>query len=229
MDTTRIGCCPPVGLVAGRDPAYLWIAGGLCPRKLHKPCLKLAEGSAILLTNIDFLNGAVSAMKRIVCGLFTVIGLLCVMFPRQIIAVLPYVLGIAMAGAGALYCAPYFRSREARVEHSTELASGCVLLVVGIVCIVHGAEFIGPMGIVWAMIGIRKAARSLSRAIQEFGANAACVVSFMGCIVRMTLSVLLLLYPMEKFVGHIVLLGLELIAVSIRPAKRIALMLDGDE
>ena len=45
----------------------------------------------------------------------------------------------------------------------------------------------------------------------------------------MSLFVLLLLYPMEKFVGHIVLLGLELIAVSIRPAKQLPLMLDGNE
>lgn len=168
-------------------------------------------------------------MKRITCGLFAIIGLLCVIFPQQITAVLPYVLGIAMAGAGILYCLPHFHSREARVEHSSELASGCVLLVVGIVCMVHGAEFIGPMGIVWAIIGIRKAARSLSRTIQEFGPNMVCVVSLIEFAVRMTLSVLLLLYPMEKFVGHIVLLGLELIAVSIRPAKRLPQMLDGDE
>ena len=168
-------------------------------------------------------------MKRIACGLFAIIGLLCVIFPEQITVALPYVLGITMVGTGILYCLPYFRSREARVEHSAELASGCVLLVVGIVCVVHGAGFIRPMGIVWAIIGIRKAARSLSCAIQEFGANMACVTSLIEFIVRMTLSVLLLLYPMEKFVGHIVLLGLELIAVSIRPAKQLPLMLDGNE
>ena len=168
-------------------------------------------------------------MKRIACGLFAIIGLLCVIFPEQITAALPYVLGVSMAGAGILYCLPYFRGREARAEHSAELSSGCVLLVVGIVCVVHGAGFIGPIGIVWAIIGIRKAARSLSGAIQKFGANMVCVVSFIEFMVRMTLSVLLLLYPMEKFVGHIVLLGLELIAVSIRPAKRLPLMLDGDE
>ena len=46
-------------------------------------------------------------MKRIACGLFAVIGLLCVVFPAQITAALPYVLGI--------------------------------------VCIVHGAEFIVRM------------------------------------------------------------------------------------
>ena len=168
-------------------------------------------------------------MKRLVCGLFAVIGLLCVIFPAQITAALPYVLGIAMAAAGVLYCLPHFRSHEARVEHSTELATGCVLLVVGIVCLVHGEEFIGPMGIVWAIIGIRKAAKSLASAIETFGVNRACVAAFVEFAVRMTLSVLLLLYPMEKFTGHIILLGLELIAVSIRPAKRLSLIFDGDE
>lgn len=168
-------------------------------------------------------------MKRLVCGLFAVIGLLCVIFPAQITAALPYVLGVAMAAAGILYCLPHFHSHEARVEHSTELATGCVLLVVGIVCLVHGEEFIGPMGIVWAIIGVRKAAKSLAGAIETFGANRACVAALVEFAVRMILSVLLLLYPMEKFTGHIVLLGLELIAVSIRPAKRLSLIFDGDE
>ena len=35
-------------------------------------------------------------MKRIACGLFAIIGLLCVIFPEQITVALPYVLGITM-------------------------------------------------------------------------------------------------------------------------------------
>ena len=40
---------------------------------------------------------------------------------------------------------------------------------------------------------------------------------------------MLLLYPAEKFEGHIILLGLELIAVSIRLTKQLSPALDGEE
>lgn len=45
-------------------------------------------------------------------------------------------------------------------------------------------------------------------------------------LVRLTFSVMLLFYPVEKFQIHIVLLGLELIAISFRLTKRITPALD---
>lgn len=71
-----------------------------------------------------------------------------------------------MAAAGILYGVSYFRNRQLSVDRSAELANGLVLLVVGVVCMIHGSESIGPLGTAWAMIGIRKASKSLSRVIQ---------------------------------------------------------------
>lgn len=73
-------------------------------------------------------------MKRILYIFFTCIGLLCVIFPRQITVGLPYILGGTMAVAGITYIAAYFRSHAA-ADRSTELASGFVLLVIGILCV----------------------------------------------------------------------------------------------
>lgn len=168
-------------------------------------------------------------MKRFVCGLFAVIGLLCTLFPVQITKALPYVLGGAMAAAGILYGAAYFRNREAWTERSTELAAGLILFVVGVLCMVHGADSIGPLGVTWAIIGLRKAARSLSRIIQSRGKGMAFYTSFAEFLVRLTFSVMLLFYPAEKFETHVLLLGLELIAVSIRLTRRVSPALDVEE
>lgn len=168
-------------------------------------------------------------MKQFVCGLFAVIGLLCTLFPVQITKALPYVLGGAMAAAGVLYGAAYFRSREAWTERSTELAAGLILFVVGVLCMVHGADSIGPLGVTWAIIGLRKAARSLSRIIQSRGKGMAFYTSFAEFLVRLTFSVMLLFYPAEKFETHVLLLGLELIAVSIRLTRRVSPALDVEE
>lgn len=168
-------------------------------------------------------------MKRFVCCLFTAIGLLCVFFPGPITTGLPYVLGGAMAAAGILYGTAYFRNREAWVSRSSELANALILLVVGILCIFHGSDSVGPLGTTWAIIGLRKASKSLSRIIQSHGKGLAFYTALAEFLVRLTFSVMLLFYPTEKFETHIVLLGLELIAVSIRITKRISPALDIEE
>lgn len=180
------------------------------------------------LINTDYEGGICKPMKRFICGLFAVIGLLCVIFPAQITVGLPYVLGGAMVVAGILYGVSYFLNHQSSLDHSTELANGFVLLVIGIVCIIHGAESIGPMGTTWAIIGIRKASKSLSRTIQAIQTQTSFIAAFVEFLIRLVFSIMLLLYPTEKFEGHIILLGLDLIAASIRFTKHLSPTLDGE-
>lgn len=168
-------------------------------------------------------------MKRFICGLFVTIGLLFVFFPGQITAGLPYILGGAMTAAGILYGVLCFRSREEGADRSTELANALVLLIVGILCMLHGKNSIGPLGTTWAIIGLRKASKSLSRIIQSRGNGMAFYASLAEFLMRLTFSVILLFYPVEKFETHVVLLGLELIAVSIRLTRWISPALDAEE
>lgn len=168
-------------------------------------------------------------MKRFVCGLFAAIGLLCVVFPGQITAGLPYVLGGAMAAAGAVYGAAYFRDREGWVNRSSELAHGLILFVVGLLCVLHGADSIVPLGTTWAIIGLRKASKSLSRMIQNYGNGVAFFASFAEFLIRLVFSAMLLFYPTEKFQTHVILLGMEIIAASIRLTKHISPALDPEE
>ena len=168
-------------------------------------------------------------MKRFICGLFAAIGLVCAAFPRQITAVLPYVLGGAMSAAGIIYGISCSRSREAWADRSSELANTLILLVVGILCMFHGSDSIVPLGTTWAIIGLRKASKSLSRMIRSHGKGMEFYTSFAEFLVRLTFSVMLLFYPAEKFETHVVLLGLELIVVSIRLTRRVSPALDAEE
>ena len=168
-------------------------------------------------------------MRRFVCGLFAIIGLLCVVFPGQITAGLPYVLGGAMVAAGAVYGVVYFRDRNAWANRSSELANGLILLVVGVLCIFHGEDSIVPLGTTWAIIGLHKASKSLSRIIQNYGNGIAFYISLAEVLVRLTFSTMLLFYPIEKLGTHIMLLGMEMIAASIRLTKHMSPALDTDE
>lgn len=159
-------------------------------------------------------------LRRSTSILFAVIGLLCVLFPRQITAALPCVLGGAMAIAGVVCAASCFRGGGERAARSEELGRSLVLLVVGLVCALHGEQAVGPLGTTWAIIGLRKASKSLSRALSDPRKGLPFFAQMTEFLIRLTLSVLLLLDPMGKFETHVLILGLELIAVSLRLTGR---------
>lgn len=168
-------------------------------------------------------------MRKFVYSLFTIIGLLCVIFPGQITAGLPYVLGGTMIAAGVIYSAAYFRDRDAWANRSSELANGLILLVVGVLCVFHGADSIVPLGITWAIIGLRKASKSLSRMIQNYGNGIVFYTSLAEFLLRLTFSAMLLFSPIEKFQTHVMILGLEIVAASIRITKHMSPAFDTDE
>ena len=166
-------------------------------------------------------------LRRSTSILFAAIGLLCALFPRQITAALPCVLGGAMVIAGAVCAASYFHSGGERAARTEELGRGLVLLVVGLVCGFHAGQALGPLGTTWAVIGLRKASKSLSQALSGPRRGLALFTKLAEFLVRLTLSVLLLLDPFGKFETHVLILGLELIAVSVRLTGTLAPALDG--
>lgn len=148
--------------------------------------------------------------------LFLLIGVICILFPTYVTAGLPYLLGGAMAVYGAIYVALYLKSRTFADNSSSQLTHGLVLLIMGAAFIVQGANSLGPMGTTWAIIGIRKASASLGSAIQNIRQKDRFLRPLLLFLVRIALALLLLFYPVEKFSAHVMILGLELIAVSIR-------------
>lgn len=69
----------------------------------------------------------------------------------------------------------------------------------------------------------------MSRTIQALQNQTTFVAAFVEFLIRLIFSIMLLLYPTQKFEGHIILLGLDLIAVSIRLTKHLSPALDEDE
>ena len=97
----------------------------------------------------------------------------------------------------------------------------------GLVCAFHGEQAVGPLGTTWAIIGLRKASKSLSRSLSGPRKGLPFFAQMTEFLIRLALSVLLLLDPMGKFETHVLILGLELIAVSLRLTGRPVPDLDG--
>lgn len=155
-------------------------------------------------------------LQTIICCLFLMIGVLCIFCAEHITSVLPYLLGTAMILAGIIQCVIYAKSRSASAQNVSGLSYGLVMLIMGLVFVAQGGNALGPMGTTWAIIGIRKASKSLEHAIEQMRLKQGFFLPIVEFFIRLTLALILLFDPFEKFSTHIVILGIELLVISVR-------------
>ena len=107
------------------------------------------------------------------------------------------------------------QNRSLALEHSEGLTSSIVRMIMGVALIIQGSNALGAIGTTWAIIGIGKASKSLKQAIYRLYQKKHFAIPMIEFLLRMTLALILLFHPFEKFSTHIIILGLELIATSM--------------
>ncbi len=147
--------------------------------------------------------------------LFSILGIICIIFSEKITAVLPYLIGGAMMLIGTLMIAAYIRSKKFLEPVSKNLVYGTMMAIMGISFLIKGKNAIGALGTTWAIIGIINASESLGLAIENICLRKKYAAFLAEFIVRITLALILLFNPFEKFSFHVMILGLELIFSSI--------------
>lgn len=121
-----------------------------------------------------------------------------------------------MVLASILWGINAFQNQNLVREHSEELTYSIILMIMGVAFIVQGSNALGAIGTTWAMIGIGKASKSLKQVFYRLCQKQHFAIPMIEFLLRMTLALILLFHPFEKFSTHIIILGLELIVVSIR-------------
>ena len=147
---------------------------------------------------------------------FPILGVVFILFSDHVTRILPYLLGGAMVLASILWGINAFQNQNLVREHSEELTYSIILMIMGVAFIVQGSNALGAIGTTWAMIGIGKASKSLKQVFYRLCQKQHFAIPMIEFLLRMTLALLLLFHPFEKFSTHIIILGLELIAISIR-------------
>ena len=147
---------------------------------------------------------------------FPILGVVFILFSDHVTRILPYLLGGAMVLASILWGINAFQNQNLVREHSEELTYSIILMIMGVAFIVQGSNALGAIGTTWAMIGIGKASKSLKLVFYRLCQKQHFAIPAIEFLLRMTLALILLFHPFEKFSTHIIILGLELIAVSIR-------------
>ena len=153
-------------------------------------------------------------VSRIPSIAFLLLGVLCILFPVHVAGVLPFLLGGIMLVAGVMHGGAYLRNQRFLEGESQGLGPDVVLVVMGVAFLCAGSEAIGLMGVVWGIIGLRKASGTIDQVLRRMYQHQPAVLLIVEAVIRIILA--LLFAPFEKFVPHIVLLGLELILTNVK-------------
>ena len=155
-------------------------------------------------------------VSRIPSIAFLLLGALCILFPAHVAGVLPFLLGGIMLIAGVMHGGAYLRNKRFLEGESQGLGPDVVLVVMGVAFLCAGSEAIGLMGVVWGIIGLRKVSETIDQVLRQMYQHQPAILLIVEAVIRIILALALLFAPFEKFVPHIVLLGLELILTNVK-------------
>lgn len=153
--------------------------------------------------------------------LLPVVGVICILIPRQVTGALPFLLGGTMLLIGAARALLYLRSRAYLRTSGPNFGQSLILTVMGVAYLCKGPDAIGLMGITWGLLGLRKAAETFNAFLRQLYRREKFLLLGLDGVCRVVLALALLFDPFEKFSFHVVLLGLELILVNIRLPKEL--------
>ena len=147
--------------------------------------------------------------------LLPVVGILCMIMPGTIAKWLPTVLGSIMLFTSITDAVFFIREKQYLSAHGGR-ASALILFIMGI-CFVLGQESTVPlMGITWGLLGLQEASEEIETILAKRSRKEKCLFLSLSAGLKILLSLALLFEPLEKFNFHIFLLGLEILAVTVK-------------
>ena len=157
-------------------------------------------------------------MKRIEKSyrlLLPVVGILCIVMPQMIAKWLPTILGSIMLLTSVTDTVFVVKEKRYLVTYGNK-ASALILFIMGL-CFVLGQESAVPlMGITWGLLGLQEANEEIESILIKRSKKEKCLFLSLSAGLKIILSLALLFEPIEKFNFHIFLLGLEILAVTVK-------------
>lgn len=150
--------------------------------------------------------------------LIFLIGVLCVILREQIISFLPYIFGGAVLLAGVAGISFAIINIIKTHHRQYVMAYSTLMIIFGVIFLTFSGDAIDLfyIGACWGIVGAIKGGAQLAVAIEEaYSKNLNCIYSFIISIFTIAISVLLLLNPAKEVAHHVILLGIELIVVSL--------------
>lgn len=136
------------------------------------------------------------------------LGLALILFPAYIVRAVPYLLGIGLIAYAAMNAFNILRYNDLTARPGRLLK----YLVVGVVVLLLRDDFLGVIGVLWAMLSLHECGEQITEFYQTRKIHPLRLV---WTVISIALAFMLLHDPFEHFVFHMRILGLEVIAAAL--------------
>lgn len=147
------------------------------------------------------------------------LGVLCMVFTRQIHTLFPFILGFLMVMTGICDIYRGVVTREFRQTETKLTSQGITTALLGCVIVYHHRNADSIIGAIWGIIGLTKGTETLNLMICRCSAGRPFVGELFHGGIELLLGILLLLNPLTAVEHHLFLLGIELVAVGLQAVK----------
>ena len=142
-------------------------------------------------------------LRNISKFLFPILGVVLIISPSSFIKILPYVLGITMICVGLIWEIEAIHKGEYKTLSTMESATALVMLIIGIGLLIKRGDSLALLGTTWGFMGLVKGTRLLNYVIYSFGKKNMCWQELIQSIATITLAIILLFNPFDKFSTHV--------------------------
>ena len=100
--------------------------------------------------------------------------------------------------AGVMHGGAYLRNKRFLEGESQGLGPDVVLVVMGVAFLCAGSEAIGLMGVVWGIIGLRKASGTIDQVLRQMYQHQPAILLIVEAVIRIILALALYLLRLKN-------------------------------
>lgn len=154
-----------------------------------------------------------TAAGRIYALVLIFSGIACILMTEKVYRALPFILGIGMMAIGATHTLCGLWTKEYRSKETKLTANGIVYMALGMVILANHENADPVISSIWGVLGLMKGSEALNGALYCASRKKAFAALLLQAVIELALGFLLLIDP-SAVQHHVLLLGLELIAVG---------------
>lgn len=144
-----------------------------------------------------------------------IVGVLCMIFTEKVAQWLPTILGSIMVFTSITDTVFVIREKRYLVTYKHK-ASSLILFIMGICFLLGQESTVTLMGVTWGLMGLQEVNEEIEEILTKRNQKEKWRVSAVVTGFKLLLSLALLFEPLEKFNFHIFLLGMEILAVTVK-------------
>lgn len=182
----------------------------------------ISQAPASRAFNAAHPSAANTTASRIYGLVLVLSGAACILMTGKVYQALPFILGFGMAAIGMTHAVCGLWAGEYRNRETKLTANGIVYVALGLVILAHHADADSVISSIWGVLGLMKGSEALNGALYHVSRKESFVAPGIQAIIELVLGFLLLVDP-SAVQHHVLLLGLELVAVgwqTLRESKQ---------